>query len=65
MDGDESEDIQICRGVRQGCILFPLLFNVYADIVFKEVLKEMEEGIKMINCDSRFHRGITTDFRQN
>ena len=34
--GGESERLMIDRGVRQGCILFPWLFNVYMDAVTKE-----------------------------
>lgn len=47
MDRDESKDIQIYRGVRQGCILSPLLFNVYVDEVVKEALEELEKGMKI------------------
>lgn len=36
--GEESEDIIIRRGVRQGCVLLPILFNVYADRIFQEPL---------------------------
>ena len=47
IDGQLSENIDIRRGVRQGCILSPILFNVYADKVFKEALYEWEYGIKV------------------
>ena len=35
--GGESECFRINRGVRQGCIMFPWLFNAYMDGVMKEV----------------------------
>ena len=35
--GGESECFRINRGVRQGCIMFPWLFNAYMDTVMKEV----------------------------
>ena len=35
--GDESECFGIDSGVRQGCIMFPSLFNVYMDTGMKEV----------------------------
>ena len=35
--GDESGKFRIDSGVRQGCIMSPLLFNVYMDGVIKEV----------------------------
>lgn len=43
-----SEEINIMRGVRQGCILSPLLFNIYAEAIFAEALDNMGEGI-MVN----------------
>ena len=35
--GDESEWLKIDSGVRQGCIMFSWLFNVYIDAVMKRV----------------------------
>ena len=33
----KSEQFRIDSGVRQGCIMFPWLFNLYMDAVMKEV----------------------------
>ncbi|KAI5734561.1 hypothetical protein M8J77_007970 [Diaphorina citri] len=45
-----SEDIMILRGVRQGCVLSPLLFNTYSEAIFEETLKEhKDKGIKIGN----------------
>ena len=35
--GGENEWFRIDSGVRQGCIMFPWLFNVYMDEVMKDV----------------------------
>lgn len=42
-----TENILIKRGVRQGCILSPLLFNLYAEKIFQEALESVEIGIKV------------------
>lgn len=47
MDNDFTEDIAIKRGVRQGCILSPLLFNLYSEAIFKEACLDSPEGIKV------------------
>ena len=39
-----SEWFDICRGVRQGCVIVPLLFNIYFDCVVRLSLAEMPEG---------------------
>lgn len=44
----ESEETSIRRGVRQGCILSPVLFNVYSEDIFKKALNG-EDGFKVDN----------------
>uniref|UniRef100_A0A8D8T8A4 Craniofacial development protein 2 n=1 Tax=Cacopsylla melanoneura TaxID=428564 RepID=A0A8D8T8A4_9HEMI len=44
-DGEHTEEVKILRGVRQGCILSPILFNLYSEHIFREALDDMEEGI--------------------
>lgn len=36
VDGDTSASVEIKRGVRQGCVLSPSLFNLYTEVIFKE-----------------------------
>jgi len=35
------------QGVRQGCSLFPLLFNLYIQYVINEALEDIQEGVKV------------------
>ena len=47
--GHETTDwFQIAKGVRQGCILSPCLFNIYAEYIMRNAgLEEAQAGIKI------------------
>src|ERR1043165_7607201 len=47
IDGEFSEPATIGRGVRQGCPLSPILFNIYIEEIVREMLEELEEGVKV------------------
>ena len=40
--GGVSEQFRIDSRMRQGCIMFPWVFNVYMDVVMKDVKMGME-----------------------
>src|SRR6476469_10521784 len=45
--GGESDTGIIGRGVRQGRPLSPLLFSIYAKMMMKEALENVEEGVRV------------------
>ena len=43
LDRGETRSIQIGRGVRQGCCLSPILFNLYSECLTKEALDGLRD----------------------
>ena len=48
LDMEQQTGFQIGKGVRQGCILSPGLFNLYAEYIMRNAgLEEAQAGIKI------------------
>ena len=48
LDMEQQTGFQIGKGVRQGCILSPCSFNLYADYIMRNAgLEEAQAGIKI------------------
>ena len=44
-DGEVSESFEICNGVKQGCVLAPVLFNLFFTCVLNHAVKDFKNGV--------------------
>ncbi len=44
-----SQWFEIRQGVRQGCVLSPVLFNIFMDKVMREAMESWRGGVQMLN----------------
>jgi hypothetical protein len=47
VDNQTTDEVQINRGIRQSCIISPILFNVYSERIIENALTDRPEGIKI------------------
>jgi len=47
VNGELTEPGKIGRGVRQGCLVSPLLFSIYAETMMAECLEGMDGGVRV------------------
>ena len=44
-NGDQSDSFEITNGVKQGCVLAPVLFNLFFTCVLRQAAQNLEEGV--------------------
>ena len=44
-DGEASEPFSISNGVKQGCVLVPVLFNLFFTCVLNYAIRDLKQGV--------------------
>ena len=48
-----SHWFEIRQGVRQGCVLSPVLFNIFMDKVMREAMESWRGGVQMLKTQAK------------
>ena len=46
-DGEVSREVGVEKGVRQGCVISPILFNLYSEFMIRKPWKMWKESNSM------------------
>src|SRR4051812_2889142 len=67
-DGEIGRDVSVERGVRQGCVISPLLFNLYSEFMINEAMETVEgigfNGVNITNLRFADDAVLITDKRK-
>ena len=61
-DGEASETFGISNGVKHGCVLAPVLFNLFFTCVLNHATRDLEQGVYLryrLDCSLFDHRRLT------
>ena len=59
-EGEVSERFEVQTGMRQGCVLSPILFNCYMDSIMREASQSLGGGI---NISYNTRKGLYLTYR--
>ena len=60
-----SEQLEVATGVRQGCVLSPVLFNIYMDNIIRQCLEKGSGGVKFAyRLDGKMYIGYRDRSRE-
>ena len=55
MDGQVTPEFEVCNGMRQGCVITPVLFNLYFNLVISQWREKCRDvGVNILyKCDGK------------